>query len=76
MKAILAAISLSLFAVVPALALEPIEGSVANGRVKLAPIGSPFFHHFTQGGNEYRETYIVAPDKSLKLVDRVEMNND
>ncbi|MFB9951146.1 hypothetical protein ACFFP0_20055 [Rhizobium puerariae] len=59
-----------------AVALEPIPGSITyNGqprsRLAKAPAGSPVSHQFQgQDGRQYHETYIIQPDRSLKLVDR------
>ena len=56
--------------------LEPIPGSITYGgqpRMKLtkSPIGSQVPHRFTdQWGDEVFETYIIQPDRSLRLVDR------
>jgi hypothetical protein len=56
--------------------LQPIPGSITYGgqpRTKLtkAPIGSQVPHHFTdQWGDDVYETYIIQPDRSLKLTDR------
>lgn len=58
-----------------AFAIEPIPGSITyNGqpRTKLqkAPVGSPVYHQFFADGRNYHETYIIQPDRSLKLVER------
>lgn len=56
--------------------LEPVPGSIIyNGqpRTKLmkAPVGSTFDHRFRdQFGDEYMETYRIAPDRSLDLISR------
>ncbi|MCM2474458.1 hypothetical protein HGO38_13335 [Rhizobium sp. CG5] len=56
--------------------LEPIPGSITyNGqpRTKLtkAPVGSMVPHQFTdERGRRVDETYIIMPDRSLKLVRR------
>ncbi|WP_037448345.1 hypothetical protein [Sinorhizobium fredii] len=56
--------------------LEPIPGSITYGgqpRTKLtkAPVGSIVPHQFfTQQGGLARETYVIQPDRSLKLVRR------
>jgi len=66
----------ALGAAVPALAIEPIPGSITyhgQPRTKLqkAPIGSQVQHgFFGEDGYRYEETYIIQPDRSLKLVDR------
>ncbi len=56
--------------------LEPIPGSITYGgqpRTKLtkSPIGSRVPHEFrNQWGERVRETYIIQPDRSLKIVGR------
>jgi hypothetical protein len=56
--------------------LDPIPGSITyNGqpRTKLtkSPIGSAFPHEFiTQDGRQAEETYIIQPDRSLKIAHR------
>ncbi|MDK4741220.1 hypothetical protein QA648_26355 (plasmid) [Rhizobium sp. CB3171] len=56
--------------------LQPIPGSITYGgqpRMKLtkSPIGSQVPHRFTdQWGDDVFETYIIQPDRSLRLVDR------
>jgi hypothetical protein len=56
--------------------LDPIPGSVIyNGqpRTKLtkSPIGSTFPHTFIdQYGQQVEETYMIQPDRSLKIVHR------
>lgn len=56
---------------------EPIPGSITYGgqpRTKLtkSPIGSWFHHRFTdQWGQEVQETYVIQPDRSLLLANRV-----
>lgn len=55
--------------------LEPIPGSITYGgqpRTKLtkAPVGSIVPHRFTSGNSFVSETYIIQPDRSLKLVRR------
>ncbi|MBX4954969.1 hypothetical protein [Rhizobium lentis] len=58
-------------------ALEPIPGSITYGgqpRTKLtkSPIGSAVHHQFySETGQRVEETYILQPDRSLKLVRRV-----
>lgn len=60
--------------------LEPIPGSITyNGqpRTKLtkAPIGSSFTHlFFGDMGEKVYETYVIQPDRSLKLVSRRRQN--
>ncbi|WP_184395359.1 hypothetical protein [Rhizobium sp. BK650] len=57
-------------------ALEPIPGSITYGgqpRTKLtkSPIGSAVYNDFhNQHGEHVYETYILQPDRSLKLVRR------
>ena len=57
--------------------LEPIPGSITYGgqpRTKLtkSPVGSAVHHQFYDGtGQRVEETYILQPDRSLKLVRRV-----
>ncbi len=76
MKKLLAAAVLAALACAPAaFAIEPIPGSITyNGqpktRLQKAPIGSPVQHQFYYNGYDYRETYIIQPDRSLKLVNR------
>lgn len=55
--------------------LEPIPGSITYGgqpRTKLtkAPVGSIVPHRFTSGNSFVQETYIIQPDRTLKLVRR------
>ncbi|MDR6756771.1 hypothetical protein J2Y48_002064 [Mycoplana sp. BE70] len=56
---------------------EPIPGSITYGgqpRTKLSksPVGSWFHHRFTdQFGNLVQETYVIQPDRSLLLVNRL-----
>ncbi|MBB5665099.1 hypothetical protein GGE68_003313 [Rhizobium leguminosarum] len=58
-------------------ALDPIPGSITYGgqpRTKLtkSPVGSAVHHQFYDGtGQRVEETYILQPDRSLKLVRRV-----
>lgn len=64
----------------PALALEPIPGSLTYGgqpRTKLmkSPIGSSLLHVFGSGGRQYEERYILMPDRSLLLVSRGRRNS-
>ncbi|UWM81924.1 hypothetical protein [Rhizobium sp. SRDI969] len=57
-------------------ALEPIPGSITYGgqpRTKLtkSPVGSVVYNQFYNGtGQRVEETYILQPDRSLKLVRR------
>src|SRR5262245_37048737 len=60
----------------PALAIEPIPGSITYGgqphaRLQKSPVGSTFVHRFDDGSYEYEERYVVQPDHSLRLVSRV-----
>ncbi|HEV7309746.1 hypothetical protein [Ensifer sp.] len=55
--------------------LEPIPGSITYGgqpRTKLtkAPVGSIVPHRFTSGNSFVQETYVIQPDRSLKLIRR------
>ncbi|OOG65827.1 hypothetical protein BLJAPNOD_02403 [Ensifer sp. M14] len=56
--------------------LEPIPGSITYGgqpRTKLtkAPVGSIVPHQFIdQYGRRVSETYVIEPDRSLRLVSR------
>ncbi len=56
--------------------IEPIPGSITYGgqpRTKLtkSPIGSSFPHNFIdQYGQQVEETYIIQPDRSLKIAHR------
>jgi len=58
--------------------LQPIPGSITYGgqphtKLSESPIGSRIQHSFTnQWGQDVYETYILQPDRSLKLVSRVE----
>lgn len=57
--------------------LEPIPGSITYGgqptqKLMKSPIGSQLPHEFRdQWGQRVKETYILQPDRSLKLVNRV-----
>jgi hypothetical protein len=61
--------------------LRPIPGSITYSgqprqRLQKSPVGSIVPHVFTdQWGERVRETYIIQPDRSLKLVDRVYIDN-
>jgi hypothetical protein len=64
----------------PALALEPIPGSITYGggphsKLQRSPIGSTLVHRFHDGVNEYEERYIVQQDRSLKLISRSRRND-
>ncbi|OCO99267.1 hypothetical protein BC374_09905 [Ensifer sp. LC13] len=55
--------------------LEPIPGSITYGgqpRTKLtkSPVGSLVPHRFTSGNSFVQETYVIEPDRSLKLIRR------
>lgn len=55
--------------------LEPIPGSLTyNGqpstRLTKAPVGSTFSHDFYDGSRQVLETYVIQPDRSVKLVRR------
>ena len=56
--------------------LDPIPGSITYGgqpRTKLtkSPVGSSFPHNFIdQYGQQVEETYIIQPDRSLKIAHR------
>lgn len=71
-----AVLALSALLAVPAMAIDPIPGSITYERqhatrLKKAPVGSQFNHDFYSDGTRYSETYVVQSDRSLKLVDRV-----
>nr|WP_299495617.1 hypothetical protein [uncultured Rhizobium sp.] len=59
-----------------ATAVEPIPGSITYGgqpqsRLSKAPVGSTFTHRLIdQNGRRAEETYIILPDRSLKLISR------
>ncbi len=49
---------------------------LSRRRSPQAPVGSIVPHTFTdQWGERVRETYILQPDRSLKLVDRVYLDS-
>ncbi len=56
--------------------IRPIPGSITYGgqprtRLQKAPVGSPVDHQFyDESGNRVYETYLIQPDRSLKLVSR------
>ena len=56
--------------------LKPIAGSINYGgqpsqKLVKSPIGSQVPHEFTdQWGRRVKETYILQPDRTLKLVER------
>jgi hypothetical protein len=76
MKKVFAAALMAALAGAPAaFAIEPIPGSITYGgqphtKLQKAPVGSQFEHQFYANGYDYRETYVIQPDRSLKLVDR------
>ncbi|WP_454848082.1 hypothetical protein [Rhizobium binxianense] len=57
--------------------LDPIPGSIIYGgqpRTKLtkSPVGSTFPHEFIdQSGQSVEETYVILPDRSLKIINRI-----
>jgi hypothetical protein len=56
--------------------LEPIPGSITyrgqpQTKLTQSPVGTRVPHHFVnQWGEDVYETYIIQPDRSLKLVTR------
>ncbi|MGE6743091.1 hypothetical protein ACQKGC_22730 [Allorhizobium pseudoryzae] len=55
--------------------VDPIPGSITYGgqpRTKLtkSPVGSLLTHQFNADGRVAIETYVLQPDRSLKLIDR------
>lgn len=76
MKALLVAFGFTALSIAPAFALDPIPGSITyNGqpahRLQKAPIGSTFTNTFFSGGSQYTETYMIRPDRSLEITDRI-----
>ncbi|SMD09258.1 hypothetical protein [Rhizobium sp. RU36D] len=70
-KVIAAAVLTVMAGTSSAFAIQPIDGSLtSNARLEKAPVGSVMSHEFTSNGTDYRETYRVEADRSLKLVDR------
>ncbi|SFA82127.1 hypothetical protein SAMN03159496_00568 [Rhizobium sp. NFR07] len=62
----------------PVYPIEPIKGSLTYDqpnkvRLKKAPVGSRFRHEFFSGSDQYVESYIVNPDRTLKLTGRVKI---
>ncbi|WP_184701678.1 hypothetical protein [Rhizobium lusitanum] len=59
--------------------LQPIPGSITYGgqphtKLTQSPPGTRIAHRFTnQWGQDIYETYILQPDRSLKLVSREEV---
>ncbi|MDE1159120.1 MAG: hypothetical protein PW791_12800 [Neorhizobium sp.] len=84
MKTLLAGVAATLLLGAPAaFAIEPIPGSITyhgqpRTKLKKAPVGSPVYNDFFSGTEQYHETYIIQPDRTLKLVDRqiVSLPND
>ncbi|MGL3605193.1 hypothetical protein ACSV9I_01630 [Rhizobium sp. G187] len=80
MKTILSAALIALAAGSAAYAnVQPIPGSItydnANVHLEQAPVGSTFFHTFSNGdGRDVREVYKVNADKSVTLVNRTISN--
>jgi ribosome-interacting GTPase 1 len=76
MKTIISAALITLAAGSAAFAaVQPIPGSItydnANVQLEKAPVGSTFFHNFTDGsGHDVTEVYKVNADKSVTLVNR------
>ncbi|WP_159949390.1 hypothetical protein [Rhizobium sp. 18065] len=56
--------------------VEPIPGSITysgqpQSRLAKAPVGSTFTHRLIdQNGRRAEETYLILPDRSLKLISR------
>ncbi|WP_274424279.1 hypothetical protein [Chelativorans sp. YIM 93263] len=79
-KIIFLASALSVLAA-PALALEPIPGSITYGgpsevQLEKTPVGSVTFHNVHHRGNHYREVYVVGPDQRFELVSRTLLSSD
>jgi hypothetical protein len=60
------------------IAVDPIPGSLTyptqpKTKLKKAPVGSIVQHSFHSNGVDYRETYRIQPDRSLKLLNRREV---
>ncbi|EIM76097.1 hypothetical protein A33O_06552 [Nitratireductor aquibiodomus RA22] len=76
--AVLAALA-TLILAAPAAALEPIKGSLNYNADQTAlnktPVGSVTFNEFHNGGNRYREVYVVDTDRRLKIVNRSVVDN-
>ncbi len=57
-------------------ALKPIPGSITyggqpEGKLKLAPVGSTVTNRLRDAfGQPFEETYVIQPDRSLKLISR------
>ncbi|KQS72868.1 hypothetical protein ASG39_03835 [Rhizobium sp. Leaf371] len=62
--------------------VAPIPGSITYGgqpqtKLTKSPIGSTFPHRFrAPDGREWSETYRIAPDRSLDLISRREIELD
>ncbi|MBB4120162.1 hypothetical protein [Martelella radicis] len=80
MKTLIASIALTGLIAGPALALQPIRGSITYGaqygQVTKAPAGSVVTNDFYNGGQRYTETYVVGPDQQLELIQRSESNSN
>lgn len=79
MAAILLAAAVSLAGCttsLPSAGLEPIPGSITYGgqprtRLTKSPIGSTVPHDFhNEFGDQVHETYVIEPDRSLKIIER------
>ncbi|SMD09243.1 hypothetical protein [Rhizobium sp. RU36D] len=77
MNKLIAAAALTILAgTSSAFALQPIEGSLnSSARLEKAPVGSVMSHEFISNGQDYKETYKVQADRSLKLIDREQVKN-
>ena len=79
--ALLCALALASCTTATTTTVEPIPGSIIYGgqpRTKLtkSPIGSILSHDFRMGdGRRAYETYRIAPDRSLILMNRVIMSD-
>jgi hypothetical protein len=62
--------------------IEPIPGSITyrgqpHTKLTKSPIGSSFPHDFyDQYGRHVEETYVIQPDRTLRLVNRVYIDVD
>ncbi|WP_265518892.1 hypothetical protein [Nitratireductor luteus] len=80
MKTLISAAALAAVLVTPALAIEPIPGSItydgpSQSRLEKTPVGSVYLHEFNSGGNRYQEMYVVGDDGRLELRNR-QVKND
>ncbi|TWF54835.1 hypothetical protein [Neorhizobium alkalisoli] len=80
MKPLICAAALGLLVATPVFALDPIPGSLTyqgqqRQHLQKAPVGSSFTYDFSYAGSGYTERYIVQPDRSLKLVDRIKRHD-